>query len=134
MVLLHELAHVRRWDNLVNLAQRIVESLLFFHPAVWLVSRQVRRDREECCDAAVIRHTNRPEAYATLLIDIASRLRLSGQLSPAQSLTVASAMASHPLAGRIRRILNQRPTHAHRPPRARRHAAAAATARRRHPL
>ncbi|QDT76161.1 M56 family metallopeptidase [Lacipirellula limnantheis] len=106
MVLLHELAHVRRWDNLVNLAQRIVESLLFFHPAAWLVSRQVRRDREECCDAAVIRHTNRPEAYATLLIDIASRLRLNGQLSPAQSLTVASAMASHPLAGRIRRILN----------------------------
>ena len=38
MVLLHELAHVRRWDNLVNLLQRCVESLLFFHPAVWLIS------------------------------------------------------------------------------------------------
>ena len=102
MVLLHELAHVRRWDNLVNLLQRIVESLLFFHPAVWLVSRQVRRDREECCDAAVIRHTDRPHQYAELLVSIAAALRGG----PAPSLAVASAMASHPLAGRIRRILN----------------------------
>ncbi|MBA4104258.1 MAG: hypothetical protein C0485_00745 [Pirellula sp.] len=102
MVLLHELAHVRRWDNLVNLLQRIVESLLFFHPAVWLLSRQVRRDREECCDAAVIRHTNRPHQYAELLVTIAAALRGG----PAPSLAVASAMASHPLAGRIRRILN----------------------------
>jgi beta-lactamase regulating signal transducer with metallopeptidase domain len=102
MVLLHELAHVRRWDNLVNLLQRIVESLLFFHPAVWLLSRQVRRDREECCDAAVIAHTDRPHQYAELLVSIASALRGG----PAPSLAVASAMASHPLAGRIRRILN----------------------------
>jgi beta-lactamase regulating signal transducer with metallopeptidase domain len=50
MVLLHELAHVRRWDNLINLIQRIVESLLFFHPAVWLISSWVRRERESCCD------------------------------------------------------------------------------------
>ncbi len=58
MVLLHELAHVRRWDNLVNLVQRLVEALLFFHPAVWLVSSWVRREREACCDAAVVGHTN----------------------------------------------------------------------------
>ena len=38
MVLLHELAHLRRWDNLVNLLQRFVESLLFFHPVVWWLS------------------------------------------------------------------------------------------------
>ena len=50
MVLLHELAHVRRWDNLVNLVQRVVESLLFFHPRVWIVSAWVRREREHCCD------------------------------------------------------------------------------------
>ena len=104
MVLLHELAHVRRWDNLVNLAQRIVESLIFYHPAVWLVSRQVRRDREECCDATVVARIPEPTHYAELLITIAatSRSRLSG----APSLTLTSAMATHPLAGRIRRILN----------------------------
>ncbi|RIK81090.1 MAG: hypothetical protein DCC67_08420 [Planctomycetota bacterium] len=106
MVLLHELAHVRRWDNLVNLVQRLVESLLFFHPAVWLVSRQVRRDREECCDAVVVRRTERPREYAKLLVSIASALprgkvsRLAGT-----PLATGSTMASHPLTGRIRRIL-----------------------------
>jgi protein involved in polysaccharide export with SLBB domain len=101
MVLAHELAHVRRWDNLVNLAQRLVESLLFFHPCVWLASRQVRRDREECCDALVVRHTARPEAYATLLVSIAAAVRARR----APQLAAASAMADHPLAGRVRRIL-----------------------------
>ena len=102
MVLVHELAHVRRWDNLVNLTQRVVESLLFFHPAVWMASRQVRRDREECCDAAVVAHTRRPDEYASLLVSIATALR--HRRRPA--LAAASAMADHPLAGRIRRILN----------------------------
>jgi beta-lactamase regulating signal transducer with metallopeptidase domain len=54
MVLLHELAHVRRWDNLVNLWQRFVESVLFFHPAVWWLSGWVRLERELCCDLLVV--------------------------------------------------------------------------------
>ena len=97
MVLLHELAHVRRWDNLVNLIQRMAEALLFYHPAVWLVSRQVRRDREECCDAVVVQHTAQPKAYAELLVSLASvglRQPLAGM-----------AMARHPLSQRVRRIL-----------------------------
>jgi beta-lactamase regulating signal transducer with metallopeptidase domain len=101
MVLLHELAHVRRWDNLVNLVQRMIESLLFFHPAVWLVSRQVRRDREQCCDAMVVSHTSRPQEYAELLLSIAAAIRGRSRFP----LAAASAMADHPLAGRIRRIL-----------------------------
>ena len=64
MVLLHELAHVRRWDNLVNLVQRIIESVLFFHPAVWLISAWARREREACCDALVVARTDHPHAYA----------------------------------------------------------------------
>jgi hypothetical protein len=59
MVLLHELAHVRRWDNLVNLIQRLVESALFFHPAVWVVSGWVRKEREHCCDEIVVRQTGK---------------------------------------------------------------------------
>ena len=100
MVLLHELAHVRRWDNLVNLWQRTVESVLFFHPAVWLISRQVRLDREQCCDAVVVAQTAQPQAYAELLLNIAE---VHGKSS---TLATASALADHPLAGRIRRILN----------------------------
>jgi beta-lactamase regulating signal transducer with metallopeptidase domain len=101
MVLLHELAHVRRWDNLVNLGQRIVESLLFFHPAVWLVSSWVRREREACCDAIVVDRTARPHAYAELLVALAAQMPRSVLFHPAAS----SAMAAGPLRGRIRRIL-----------------------------
>ena len=101
MVLLHELAHVRRWDNLMNLAQRIVESLLFFHPVVWLVSNWIRREREACCDALVVDRTKRPHAYAELLVALAAELPRSVLFQPAAS----SAMAAGPLRNRIRRIL-----------------------------
>jgi beta-lactamase regulating signal transducer with metallopeptidase domain len=101
MVLLHELAHVRRWDNLVNLLQRFVESLLFFHPAVWLVSSWIRRERETCCDAVVVGRTNRPHAYAEMLVALAAQMPRSVLFHPAAS----SAMAAGPLRSRIRRIL-----------------------------
>ncbi len=101
MVLLHELAHVRRWDNLVNLVQRCIESLLFFHPAVWLVSGWVRREREACCDAVVVARTNRPHAYAEMLVALAAQMPRSVLFHPAAS----SAMAAGPLRGRIRQIL-----------------------------
>jgi beta-lactamase regulating signal transducer with metallopeptidase domain len=114
MVLLHELAHVRRWDNLVNLLQRIIESLLFFHPAVWLVSNWVRREREACCDAAVVARTQRPHAYAELLVTLAGEPSPSGRgqgegALPTRSnklpYPATSAMAAGPLRSRIRRIL-----------------------------
>jgi hypothetical protein len=49
-LLAHELAHIRRHDYLVNLLQNAVETLLFYHPAVWWVSGQIRNEREHCCD------------------------------------------------------------------------------------
>ena len=72
MVLLHELAHVRRRDNLVNLLQRLVESVLFFHPAVWIVSGWVRREREHCCDRVVVERTGRPRAYVETLLSLST--------------------------------------------------------------
>jgi len=113
MVLLHELAHVRRLDNFINLLQRMVESLLFFHPAVWIVSSWVRNEREACCDALVVRRTNRPHAYATLLVNLAASIQPSpsgrgqgeGAFPAARGLALHSAMAAGPLRSRIRRIL-----------------------------
>jgi len=49
-ILLHELAHIRRWDYLVNCFQLVLEVLYFYHPAVWWIGRQVRESREHCCD------------------------------------------------------------------------------------
>ena len=46
----HELAHIRRLDGWINLLQIVTETLLFFHPAVWWVSGQIRHEREHCCD------------------------------------------------------------------------------------
>ena len=53
-VIAHELAHIRRWDSLVNLFQIGIETLLFYHPAVWWVSQRIRRERENCCDDQAI--------------------------------------------------------------------------------
>ncbi len=53
-ILCHELAHIRRYDYLVSVCQSFVEALLFYHPAVWWVSRQVRRERECCCDEVAV--------------------------------------------------------------------------------
>ncbi len=70
-VLLHELAHIRRYDHLANLAQRLVEAFLFFHPAVWYLSRQASAEREHCCDdLAVAAGMGRLE-YAASLVRLA---------------------------------------------------------------
>jgi GWxTD domain-containing protein len=49
-ILLHELAHIRRYDYLVNMVQTSIESLLFYHPLIWWISRVIRTEREHCCD------------------------------------------------------------------------------------
>ena len=54
LILAHELAHIRRLDPLLNLLQVALETLLFYHPAVHWISRDVRREREVCCDALAV--------------------------------------------------------------------------------
>ena len=58
-LLMHELAHVRRFDVLANLLQSAVEALLFYHPVVAWLSARVRHERELCCDEEVVRHCSR---------------------------------------------------------------------------
>ena len=66
-ILLHELAHIRRADYLMNVGQRLIEGLLFFHPAVWWVSHVIRTERESCCDDMVVGLRGNPYGYAVAL-------------------------------------------------------------------
>ena len=66
-VLAHELAHIRRHDYLVSVLQSAIEALLFYHPAVWWVSKQVRRERECCCDELAVAVGGDLLAYARAL-------------------------------------------------------------------
>ena len=109
MILLHELAHVRRYDNLVNFVQRMIESALFFHPAVWLVSRWVRREREHCCDELVVRRLGDRVSYAgTLLVVVRQGLLDHRAARPAHAAAGAvSSVASGQLRTRVCRILGR---------------------------
>ena len=69
-VLMHELAHVRRRDYLVNLLQSVVEDVLFYHPAVWWTGRVMRRERENCCDDMVLAMGGDRRAYAYTLASL----------------------------------------------------------------
>ena len=54
-ILAHEIAHLRRYDDMVNIAQSVVETLLFYHPAVWWISNRIRHERELSCDDLAVR-------------------------------------------------------------------------------
>ena len=71
-LLAHELAHIRRRDYAINLLQTIAEALLFFHPAVWWISRRIRQEREHCCDDAAIAVAGEATAYAEALMTLAA--------------------------------------------------------------
>ncbi len=68
-ILAHELAHIRRYDFLVNFCQMLIEALLFFNPGVWWISRRIRIEREACCDAAGVKAAGRPVKYAQILFE-----------------------------------------------------------------
>ena len=74
MILAHELAHVRRHDVLINYLQTAMETILFFNPAVWWISRQIRIEREHCCDDLAVGVCNDRLAYARALSNL-ERLR-----------------------------------------------------------
>ncbi|HVS64575.1 MAG TPA: M56 family metallopeptidase [Thermoanaerobaculia bacterium] len=94
-LLLHELAHVRRRDYLVNLLQSIAETLLFYHPAAWWLSRQARIERELCCDDLVIAAGSARADYASALV------RLEGR----RAARLVAAAGPTRLLARVRRIV-----------------------------
>ncbi len=74
-VLAHEFAHIRRYDYLVNVLQMVVETLLFYHPAVWWTSARIRHERELCCDDLAVSLCGDPVCYARALTKL-ERLRM----------------------------------------------------------
>jgi Zn-dependent protease with chaperone function len=84
-VVLHELAHLERWDDWTNLTQKILKALLFFHPAVWWIDRQLSLEREMACDDAVVAETENPRAYAECLTHLAEKSFVRRSLALAQA-------------------------------------------------
>jgi len=103
-ILLHELAHIRRHDYLMNIVQRLVEGLFFYHPATWWISRVIRSEREQCCDDVAVFATGNAHVYASALAALAERRHSA--FEPAVAATGGSLMK------RIRRLLYPAKTHA----------------------
>ncbi len=99
-VIAHELAHVRRHDYIVNLFQSIIESLLFYHPAVWWLSGRLRAEREYCCDDVAVSVCGDPICYAKALSNLDAMRSDEYQL--------ALATTGGPLMNRIFRVVGKR--------------------------
>jgi beta-lactamase regulating signal transducer with metallopeptidase domain len=97
LILAHELGHLRRHDHLVNLVQTVIETVLFYHPVVHWISREVRNERELCCDHLVLRTMQgEPREYARTLAAL-EELRVASPL--------ALAASGGELLERVRRIV-----------------------------
>ena len=109
-VLLHEIAHIRRHDYLLNLVQSVIEGLLFYHPAVWWVSHRIRTEREFCCDDLVVAATGDAPSYARALSALehgravahqAALAATSGCLILRVRRLLGGSVAGHSLAGPV---------------------------------
>jgi beta-lactamase regulating signal transducer with metallopeptidase domain len=100
-VMAHELGHIRRWDFIWNLMQTAVESVLFFHPAVWRLSRIVRERREVCCDEIAVECCAGAAVYARAL------LRLEEQRAVNLRMAMALGGCGGSLLGRVRKVLGE---------------------------
>ncbi len=104
LILAHELAHVRRHDYVVNLLQVVMETLLFYHPAVHWLSRQIRIERENCCDDVAVAACGSAKGYARALAELADLA--SNGAEPNTGAAVAATDGS--LLDRTRRLLGLR--------------------------
>ena len=98
-IILHELAHIRRHDYLINLVQSVIETILFFNPFIWSISRIIRTEREYCCDDLVVRHHGDARTYAYALTILAEN-KLSSH-----AFALSLAEDRNQLLHRIKRIM-----------------------------
>jgi beta-lactamase regulating signal transducer with metallopeptidase domain len=83
--ILHELAHIDRWDDWTNLLQKVIRALLFFHPAVWWIDNRLTIERELSCDDMVLVQSPNPRSYAECLVSLAEKSFLRRPLALAQA-------------------------------------------------
>lgn len=96
-LLAHELAHIRRYDYLANVLQSVVETLWFYHPAVWWLSDRIRAERENCCDDIAVSVVGNHLLYAQALVDMAKLRNRQREL--------AMAASGGDLRSRIQRVM-----------------------------
>jgi len=100
-ILAHELAHIKRHDYLFNILQIIVETVFYYHPAIWYISSNIRNERENCCDDLAITHIGNNLSYAKTLIKL-QELNISA-IQPSLGFSGSKNMFKN----RILRILDQ---------------------------
>src|SRR6185369_4834290 len=101
-IVLHEFAHLRRWDDWTNLAQKSVRALFFFHPAVLWIERRLTLEREMACDDVVLAYTQNPAAYARCLVSLAEKSFVRRTMAMAQ----AAIGRAHETTLRLAQILD----------------------------
>ncbi len=104
-VIAHELAHIRRFDLWVNLAQRVMETLLFYHPAVWWLSSCLRSERELCCDELAVRATRERLTYASTLESVVQAKLIAKR----PVLAAGFGRDNKPVLKRVRHVLGLAP-------------------------
>ena len=100
-ILAHELAHVKRFDYVVNILQTVVETVFFYHPAVWWLSHQIRIEREHCCDDDVVRILDNRRDYGHALLAMTELKSHGGAL--------AIGVGGSSLLTRVRRLCGIEP-------------------------
>lgn len=108
IILLHEFAHVRRWDDWTNLLQKVVRAVFLFHPAVWWIDSRLALEREMACDDAVLAETANPHGYAKCLIGLLEKSFARRGWTMAQAAVHRAREASL----RVAQILDARRPHA----------------------
>lgn len=107
LLLAHELAHLKRYDPIVNFLQRVLEAALFFHPAVWIVSKWVRIEREHCCDDLAVNDGKGLMTYAESLVRIAELAPVRRGFSAQAALALGADGRPSRLGTRIHRLLGE---------------------------
>ena len=115
LVLLHELAHIKRWDVGFQLIGRLATAVYWFHPLAWYALHRLRAECECACDDYVVHLGARRTDYAQQLVDLARSLRAAG-LTAAVPLTRKNTLEQRIKAlfdeGRSHQLLGHRPARA----------------------